>query len=201
MPPAIASRGAGRGPRAAERGHGCAARRASPTRLGHRAGAERDAWSATARRSRVVARRSRRAGARARRRRRRDEQQERGDLERQQEAVSSSSPICAGRAEAARRSGAPSLSIAFRPEPSDGDRTARRTARRRTATRCPRRPRPPGRAHRLVAAADVGDDEDVEHHHRAGVDDDLRGGDELRAQQQEQRGQRRAGGTTSASTL
>ena len=34
---------------------------------------------------------------------------------------------------------------------------------------------------RLVAAADVGDDEDVEDHHRAGVDDHLGGGDEGRA--------------------
>ena len=43
---------------------------------------------------------------------------------------------------------------------------------------------------RLLAAADVGDDEHVQDHHRARVDDHLRGGDELGAQQQEQRRER-----------
>ena len=41
-----------------------------------------------------------------------------------------------------------------------------------------------------VAAADVGDDEDVEDHHRAGVDDHLGGGDEGGAEQQEEHRQR-----------
>ena len=121
-----------------------------------------------------------------------DEQQERGDLEREQELRQQQ---LADRARACRRPashrGAPSVSIAFRPEPRTAMRELdeQRQPRRATAIDAAGRGRPAGAA-APVRAADVGDDEHVEHHHGAGVDDDLRGGDELRAQQQEQRRQR-----------
>ena len=103
-------------------------------------------------------------------------------------SVSSSLPICAGRAEARRSTRRPRRG---RLSPCRGTRCrARRTARRRTAIAAQRERRPRRRRHRLVRAADVGDDEHVEDHHRAGVDDHLGGGDELRAQQQEQRRER-----------
>ena len=134
-----------------------------------------------ARRDRPRRRRGRRAGARGRRRRRpRSSSRNEATSNGSRNFVSSSSPICAGRAEAGAARSAPSVSSAFRPEPSiaiaqlDEQREREERPRAHAAGR--------GRAARRsgsVRAADVGDDEDVEHHHRAGVDDDLRGGDEL----------------------
>ena len=127
----------------------------------------------------VVERRpARRGGARARPRRRpRSAAGTRRPRTGSRNFVSSSSPIAPGEPKPGTY-GAPSVSIAFRPEPSIAiaqlDEQRDRERRRRDAAAARRRG-----VQRLVAAADVGDDEHVEHHHRAGVDDDLRGGDEL----------------------
>ena len=110
-----------------------------------------------------------------------DEQQERGDLERRAGTSSAAARRSARASRSRRRASAPSVSIAFRPEPSiamhqlDEQRQREDDRDRALAARRPARAACAG-----SAAADVGDDEDVEHHHRAGVDDDLRGGDELR---------------------
>ena len=101
--------------------------------------------------------------------------------------VSSSWPICAGRAEGrvvVRALGVDRLQA--RAEDRDDQLDEQRRAEQRPREAAARGRRRPATS---VRAADVGDDEDVEHHHRAGVDHDLGGGDELRAQQQEQRGQ------------
>ena len=65
------------------------------------------------------------------------------------------------------------------------DEQHRREERRGKAQRGPA-----GEGKRIVAPADVGDDEHVENHHRARVDHDLGGGDELGPEQQEQRRER-----------
>ena len=118
-----------------------------------------------------------------------DEQQDRGDLEREQE-VGQQQPADLGRRAEAREP-ARALLAERRSGPCRGSRSpARRTARRRTARSPSAGSAEPARPQRVVAAADVGDDEQVQHHDRADVDDHLRRGEELRAQQQEQRGER-----------
>ena len=116
--------------------------------------------------------------------------------------VSSSSPICAGRAEAGVVLRAVACRSPSGPEPSIAMHSSTNSTAREERPTAPRSPRPArAAAAARRCAADVGDDEDVEHHHRARVDDDLRGGDELARAAAGTARRATAGGTTSASTL